>query len=255
MAAPAFVIPKVIYTIWMQGKEQAPDLVKLILERWAALNPDYRLEILDQNDVETLLEGEGLEIGGLPFQALSDIARARLLLDTGGIWVDATLFPMRPLDHWLHELVAETGFFAFERPGPDRPIASWFLVASRDNQIVRRWWTEIRRFWSRPRSLVPGVPADPLSCVSIEGASATSEFPYHWFHYLFQFVINADPQSGALWSRCIKSSAIPPHRLQFLFRDVPNPSKGQIEEAAASAPVQKLDWRVTYPLDILAALK
>ena len=67
-------------------------------DRWARLNPSYRLKVLDRAAVKALLEGEDLPIGDQPAHVVADIARARLLLHDGGIWVDASLFPVKPLD-------------------------------------------------------------------------------------------------------------------------------------------------------------
>src|SRR5438270_281411 len=72
-------VPKIIWSLWLQGKDEAPDLVRLNFDRWAALNPDYRLEILDQHDVEVLLGEDDLPVAELSVQVLSDIVRACLL--------------------------------------------------------------------------------------------------------------------------------------------------------------------------------
>jgi hypothetical protein len=180
--------------------------------------------------------------------------RTRLLLEGGGVRVDASLFPVRPFDDWLGEALTESGFFAFERPGPDRPISSWFLVAAPRNPIFQAWWTELCRFWARPRRLVPGTPADPAACVSPAQAAESDETPYFWFHYLFQYLLETDPEFAARWNRCAKYPADDPHRLRFLFRDDPAPSESAITAALRSAPVHKLDWRATYPLELLEAL-
>ena len=60
--------------------------------------------------------------------------------DDGGVWVDASVVPVKPLSQWLGDALTEAGFFAFERPGPDRPISSWFLAATPRNLIFREWW-------------------------------------------------------------------------------------------------------------------
>ena len=254
MRVPPVEVPKIIWSLWLQGRDAAPGLVHLCLDRWAALNPSYRLEVLDRNRVALLLDGEpGIDL--LPPQALSDIARARLLRDHGGIWVDASLFPIRPLDEWLPEILTESGFFAFERPKPDRLIASWFLVSTRQNAVLRAWWKEIERYWATPRQPVPGIPADPVASVAPEGSATTNTYPYFWFHYLFELIVRTDPEAAAVWSNRIGISADLPHRLQFLFVNKPLPSEAEIVSAANAAPVQKLNWRSIYPLETLNSLR
>jgi hypothetical protein len=253
MAAYAEV-PKVIYSLWLQGVDQAPDLVRLNFGRWSKLNPSHRLQILELSDVEVLFQGLDLSIDLIPVQALSDLVRARLLRDNGGIWVDATVFPVRPMYDWLPEMVTEAGFFAFERPGPDRIISSWFLVAAPGNVLMREQWNEAARFWSKPRRLVEGTPVDPVRAVSPNEASATGTYPYFWFHYLFQYVVETNAEASAVWGLSKRLHAGPPHRLQSLFACDRDPEPLAVLEAAHAAPVQKLNWRASYPIDLLASI-
>jgi hypothetical protein len=52
-----------------------------------------------------------------------------LLRRHGGVWADATCYCLQPLAEWLPSKLAPAGFFAFDRPAPDRMLASWFLAA------------------------------------------------------------------------------------------------------------------------------
>lgn len=248
-------VPKSIYSLWLQGREAAPQLVRLNFSRWATLNPDYRFKVFDQNDVNILLEGADLPVDTLTPQALSDVLRARVLLDRGGIWVDASLFPVKPLDQWLPGVLTKVGFFAFERPAADRLISSWFLATAPNHPILRGWWQEITRFWSKPRELIPGTPDNPVLCVSDEEATANDEYRYFWFHYLFQYLVETRSELAELWGDCIKCSAEPPHQLQFLLAKNKHPLEAEVRAAAAAAPVQKLNWREPYPRDFLASLR
>jgi Capsular polysaccharide synthesis protein len=248
-------VPKTIYSLWLQDREAAPDLVRFNFDRWVALNPDYRLKVLDRHDVRELFEGIDLSIWELPIiQNVADVVRTRLLRDNGGVWVDASVFPVKPLSHWLDDAITEAGFFAFERPGWDRPISNWFLAATPRNLIVREWCKETERFWSNPRRrLKKGIPADPVASVSSNGPANSNQFPYFWHHYLFQYLLESNIEFAETWNRCARMDAGPPHRLQALFSNTPNPSVADIRSAASVAPMQKLNWRVSYPLDVLAA--
>jgi tetratricopeptide (TPR) repeat protein len=245
-------VPKTIYSLWLQGLDAAPELVRFNLERWTALNPDYQLKVLDRRDALELFEGTDFPIRELPKQALSDVVRARLLRENGGVWVDASVFPVKPLSQWLDDALAAAGFFAFERPGPDRPISSWFLVAAPQNLILREWWKQIERFWSKPRRLIDRIPADPVGSVSPNGANESDQFPYFWFHYLFQYLLDTNAEFAETWDKCPRMGAGPPHRLAALFAKTPNPSIADMRAAASVAPMQKLVWRTSYPLGVLA---
>ncbi len=82
------------------------------------------MRFLDIGDVRALLSGQGLEIGRDLPQVLSNFARLELLSTIGGVWVDATVYPERPLSQWVENEVGEDGFFAFRSPGDDRVLST-----------------------------------------------------------------------------------------------------------------------------------
>lgn len=243
-------VPRVIYTLWLQGFEAAPALVQLNMDRWAALNPGYRLQILDRNAVNELLPRFPFGIDRLTPQALSDVVRARLLSIHGGIWVDASVFPMLPLDEWLPSVMTSSGFFAFEKPGPDRPISSWFLASSENNPIPAKWWTEVNRYWEVERSPSDEIPDHPVTAVEIWH----DRYPYFWFHYLFQALLDRDPEFALAWAASTKVSADGPHALQIALAERPDLAFTDVTRIASEAPLHKLNWRAGYPLDSLALL-
>ena len=84
------------------------------------------------------------------------------------------------------------------------------------------------------------------------GGGATDEYPYFWVHYLFQYLLETDAIFASAWALCPQISAEPPHRLQNVCAG-PVTAQG-MEAAAKAAPVQKLNWRASYKLDVLARL-
>jgi hypothetical protein len=230
----------------------APPLVQWALSRWRRLNPAYAVTVLETNDVAALLGDTGLPWQEMTSQALSDVIRAKLLAERGGIWVDATVVPTQPLNAWLPDAVAETSFFAFERPGPDRPLSSWFLVASPGHYLAVKWWEQIRRFWSGKRSLAKYggtiFPPDPVAAVH-PATQIPGQHPYFWFHYLFEYLVQTDEEFRRQWLACKRRSADPAHALQNLFSAPAKPTENQIRHALNGAPVHKLNWRVEYPIE------
>jgi hypothetical protein len=199
--------------------------------------------------VHRLLSDLALDLETLTPQTISDITRTRLLLNTGGIWVDASVFPTRPLDEWLPAKITNTGFFAFERPSPDRPIASWFLAASSNNAMIRAWWEKLLDYWSTVREPIEGIPEDPVASVSTSG-----RFPYFWFHYLFQHLLESDARFAKAWASSGKLPADAPHAMQMHFASRLQLGPGEVTDLAALAPLHKLNWRAPYPLELLDAL-
>ena len=253
------MIPRIIYSLWYQGVAQAPDTVRLCFERWRALNPGYEMKILDAVDVRRLLHGFPVPLESISPQALSDIVRIHLLAGTGGVWADATVLPIQPLESWLPQVTEDTGFFAFDRPKPDRPLSSWFLAASHPQLLIQKWLREVGRFWCKPRAgaFYEGsmIPPDPNWEIAPDGGAREDRYPYFWFHYLFGYLLKEDAEFARLWSLCRKVDAEPPHRLQRLFSQGNAPSPEAIAAAARAAPVQKLNWRQPYPPSLLEVIR
>lgn len=242
-------VPRVIYSAWLQGAAQAPALVRLCFERWARLNPEYQLRVIEASEAAAILSPYRLP--PVPAQAMTDMLRIELLRRHGGIWVDASLLPIRPLAHWL----PPCDFFAYAQPGPDRPLSSWFIAAA-PGPMPEALWIEILRFWSRPRRLAQYaggiIPPDPVASVAPEAGGTSEFYPYFWLHYLFRHLLETDPDFAAAWARSPRPPAGPPHSLQAACAG--SVSEPAIRAAAARAPVQKLNWRAPYPLALLARL-
>ncbi len=253
-------LPKRIYSLWIQGESSAPDLVRLNWDRWSKLNPEYELIILDRAAALERIGPFPIDPGALSHQAFSDVLRARLLSETGGVWADASVLPIVPLSQWLEDCVPEHEFFAYAAPGLDRPIASWFLAARDDSLIMQAWWDALLAYWCKPRSLLLDergtivIPANPAAAVAPNDGALHDRYYYFWFHYLFAHLIATTPAVREVWAQCCRKPASAPHRLQGLLRGNPNPPATELEAEAHTAEMQKLDWRASYPLDLLKPL-
>ncbi|MCA8834560.1 MAG: capsular polysaccharide synthesis protein, partial [Proteobacteria bacterium] len=109
-------IPNKIYCLWLQGRENAPELVRINFDRWERLNPDYELVVLDKTTAQPYLADFPIDPNKLTVQTFSDILRVRLLAQTGGIWTDASVYPVKPLSKWLHTHMQRQTFFAYTNP-------------------------------------------------------------------------------------------------------------------------------------------
>ena len=131
---------KVIWSCWFQKRDQAPELVRKCLQSWEDHNPGWEVRVLDAETVCRYVDLRShidLSRQTLIAASLSNIVRILLLHEYGGVWADATTLCNVPLDDWL-PLAANTGFFAFARPGEDRLLSSWFLAAEPGNPLVAK---------------------------------------------------------------------------------------------------------------------
>ena len=219
-------LPKVLWTLWLQGWGQAPQVPRRCLENMRLANPDWRVEALDRESLEdhlpprTLAELDALT--GTPTE-YSDLVRLALLQRHGGVWMDATCVCAVPLNAWIHD-VTRVGFFAFSRPGPQRELASWFLCARPGDAVVDALLSASLGYW-RARD----VPHD-----------------YFWMHDLFGTLILHHATVAERWSRVPKLSArhrfhYGPAALRLLARPAAEDERSLTDPPA---PVFKLTLKV-----------
>jgi len=179
-------IPKIIWTLWLQGWCEAPIQALACLASWRRLNPAWSVHALDRTTLgaHLLAEDRALVASDAPPEALSDRIRIALLDTHGGVWADATAMCAAPLDDWL-PAAAPRGFFAFDRPRSDRMVSSWFLAAAPGNAITPVWRAAVDAYW-RDR-----VERDN----------------YFWFHNLFENCYAFDANVRAAWDATPKRPA------------------------------------------------
>jgi hypothetical protein len=173
-------IPRTIWALWLQGWDEAPEIVQACRRTWESLNPSWSFQPLTLSSLPALLGADALRFVDsareLPPEALSDVVRIALLERYGGVWADSTTYCLRPLDDWLPAAMP-SGFFAFAKPGPDRMISSWFLAAAPGNALVERWAARTRAYWS----------------------GRAERGHYFWFHHLFAACYASDAAFRAVW--------------------------------------------------------
>lgn len=269
-----------IFSLWDGGANGAPDVVKHCFDRWQTLNPGYNLTVFDGAGLRETLQDYPSWIHQVPIQALSDIFRLELLARNGGVWVDATAFPVIPLDDWLPAALEPAGFFAFTGRRGNRwsPLDSWFLAAQPGNAVCRPWREAIRAYWDRPRQISPAsLPhrrrpgrlkrimqaltnpkltqwekafnRNPRWSVQAPGREAPL-YPYFWVFLLAAELYHGDPDFRA----ALEAMPAFPHELtHVLAGSVPSQAstysnvEGILPVLLSAAPVHKLDWRRSWP--------
>ena len=151
---------------WLQGEEHKslPSLNRECIKRWRSLNPDWNVIVLTKKTIADYVPEYKYIINNAPKrsrQLKSDLLRILLLEKYGGVWVDASVFPMRPLSNFYIELINGTGFFAYRfmprsvnKKKGDREIASWFLCASASHKyLITQWENSFIEKFTSPNKL------------------------------------------------------------------------------------------------------
>jgi len=221
---------KTIYILWFQGFDNVHELVKECVNSWKYYNPDWNIVLIDNDNLINYVNLNNYipDIYNKSIEKchLADIIRSILIKLYGGLWVDATTFCNKPLNDWLPNYINE-GFFAFDKPGPDRLISNWFLYSDKNNYIIDKWCNKTLEYYA------------------INNKAHT----YFIHHYLFGDLYNSDKIFKEIWDKVPKLSAngIGPHYLQEqgMFNNISIQSKLNIDNKII--PLFKLTYKCNFP--------
>ncbi|WP_286295379.1 glycosyltransferase family 32 protein [Vibrio apostichopi] len=136
--------PKKIWLYWNSPLEEAPEVVRVSVESWIKLNPDYNVTLLNDNNLNDVLGFDfnaifKIATVNLGFAMKADILRLYLLATQGGVWADTTTFCLKPLSSWLDYEIEKAQFFAFRHnSNKTRPIEAWFLASPPSSPIIKK---------------------------------------------------------------------------------------------------------------------
>jgi hypothetical protein len=135
---------KVIWSYWHDDLESAPALVRVCHESWTINNPGWRVVLVSNKTLSSYISASEL----LPtwmypsIQKFANHVRLLLLKKYGGVWADADLLCLQPLDGWIHK-AATRGLFMFTSPSTHKPIANWFIFNSAQDPLGQKALEEI----------------------------------------------------------------------------------------------------------------
>ena len=222
---PTDTLPRRIWLYWDTGEANAPAIVQHCIGTWRDRNPGWEVTCLslDTPGVARFFESLPKSLGPA-HQA--DVLRLALLAEHGGVWTDASVLCLQPLDAWLTDRM-QAGFFAFRYP-KDRPLSNWFLASLPDATLTRGWLDHTAAYWERTSKLE------------------------HYFvhHYLFEWMCLTQPFARTLWAKVPQMNARDMQALQYaLAKQAPEKAHEVIQAATMDHPVQKLDWRMPFTTD------
>ena len=212
---------KNIYILWLQGFDKVPQIVYYCIKSWKHYNPDWNIFYLTEKNINIDIN----KYSKLEKCHLSDIIRGMILNKYGGVWTDATNFCNKSLNDWLPKYIKE-GFFAFDKPGPDRLLSNWFLYSEPNNYIMNQWSNITLNYYN----------------------THNKAHTYFIHHYLFGELYKIDHKFKTIWDKVpkINANGIGPHYLQEkgLFNICNNSIKQII--LSKITPLYKLTWKCNF---------
>lgn len=151
----AEMLNKTIWLLWLQGWDQAPWLVRQVARSWEINNPGWNIEYVDLDNLRSYVDDVDClydDRKDISPQTKSDIIRLSLLRNHGGVWADATLLCMQPLDFWVQEAVRPAGLWMYHGNGAGMGAkhgpAIWFIASEAGSLMIERWKRASDAYWA-----------------------------------------------------------------------------------------------------------
>ncbi|MDR2413336.1 MAG: capsular polysaccharide synthesis protein [Rickettsiales bacterium] len=213
-----------IYTIWLQGEEKAPPLVKACI-RSVRRNCKQELVVLDEKTLFEHIDLPALIMDkrkrGLIANAhFADIARVELLHNFGGFWLDATGFATSPIPDWI----TEQDFFVYmagQKVGsPYSFMQNCFIRSRRGAYLLDAWRAMILDYWMHENG----------------------SFDYFMHQLMFKTLVQNDPRAMKCFERMPHVDQDPTHALWWSYADKPF-DKELFDKITSGAFFQKTTYR------------
>lgn len=176
---PAKCADKKIWICWLQGEEKAPEVVKKCLDSIRRYRGNYEVVVVDDKSIPQYADipdyiYEKRKKGYITNTEFSDLLRLALLVQNGGIWIDATVFLTQPLP----EEILEADFFAFHCRSHLKSN-NWFIKAERRNPLLDNMRRLMFEYWQHENHMLN----------------------YFLYHLFFDLMTETDAESKVLWNK------------------------------------------------------
>lgn len=185
----------IIWTIWLQGMENAPAVVQQCYASMRSCITDRPIVVITEDNFKDYVTFpdyimEKYEKGIISKVHFADLLRVELLAKHGGTWLDGTVFcSSAPFQSY----VLDDPLFLFQtlKPGLDGHTvapSSWLMTAHAGNPIILLTRALLHEYWNRYNYAID----------------------YFILHHFIQLSINAYPE---VWNQVVPFSNATPHVL------------------------------------------
>jgi hypothetical protein len=147
--------------------------------------------------------------------AKSDVVRLSVLAAHGGVWADATMLCMAPLDSWIYPAMQPAGMWMYHG-GDDgcKSVASWFIIATKQSMIMLKWKAACDEYWKERNTMDN----------------------YFWLDALFNRLLDTDDLFAKEWDSVPSICCNDQGQSHMLAGKVMNPIDNEIEQILRHNP-------------------
>lgn len=216
-----------VFSLWLQGEENAPNLIKKCLDSVRRKYKDSYV-LLDKNNLKDYIELPDFVIekwknGVLIPAHLSDIIRIELLWKYGGYWMDATNF----MTGDFPDEIKKADFSMLLANGniiPHMFVQNCFIRAKKGDPLLGMWREVVLEYWKHN-----GRPQY-----------------YYLVQTLFRMLVTYNPEAKALFEKMPKLSMDPAHVLWYEIGNQPFDEK-RYQKMCEGAFFQKCTYKPLKP--------
>lgn len=161
--------PKVIWWCWLQGLNEAPQIVKACyaslvqefksskVQEGQGISGVYEIKVIDAENWKDYVElpdyiVKKWEKKQIPPALFSDLLRLELLIKYGGTWIDSTVlctgFNGSKVQEFKKYLDADLFLFQYTKEeSVPVSISNWFITACRNNEVLRVLREILYAYW------------------------------------------------------------------------------------------------------------
>lgn len=216
--------PRRIWFCWLQGMENAPELVKVCYESLCKNIKDREIVVLTNENLSQYVHLPGYierkhEKGIIPDAAFTDMLRLELLCKYGGTWIDATVLCTG--SEGINDLLDADLFVFQQKPkGGERFVgmSSWMMSSAANNSFLMVVRDLLYEYWREKNCVVD----------------------YFLIHLFFCMMAERHPEVVEEMAR--KGNRIP----HYLQRRLADPyDKNWMEELKKHSKFHKLTYRIS----------
>ena len=213
-----------IYSIWLQGEENAPELVRRCYDS-IRRHCSNELVVLDRDSLFRCISlpqaiVDKFDSGKIKPAHFADICRVELLYEHGGHWMDATCFATSDIPAHIRE----TDFFVYRTgnriPGYYSYIQNCFIRARKGSYLLAAWREMMLDFWTREDKRVD----------------------YFQHQIMFKSIVRGIPQAAELFAAMPQETHDAAHRVWLEYGDKPFDPE-EYKAITADAFFQKTTYR------------
>lgn len=152
-----------VWVFWWQGLDKAPELVKSCVSSIKHNYPNNEVVILDRENISNYVNipryiMEKVENKVITLTHFSDILRATLLSDLGGVWMDATMFMTERIDSEIMKYSLYSNKYKhderFSYSFAKTDWSAFFLASAKNNPVAVNLKNVLYKYWEKHDTLI-----------------------------------------------------------------------------------------------------